>query len=416
VIGRLLRLLKLYLSTRPDLLYFSIAFSGWLSALLSAARPDVVPEFSSNRPAILFVDSSTPRSDRDAGAVSSVQFMRLFAEHGWDVFLWPFDQVDRSELRLRLAEQGIVVIVGSLGSQGFLAWYRRIGKHFQVVFLSRPAIAATLLPVVRTANPKIAYYGHDLHFVRFEQEFMLTRHRELRWLAQRFRCLERAISREVDVCYYPSMEEVDILQSLEPAARIRELPPYAFDFDCLSVPSPPAQPAFLFVGNFGHLPNRDAVQWLLEDIWPSIRQQVQGAQLTIVGADPPAPLLKSARTSADITWTGWVSDLQLSDLYRSSRIALVPLRFGAGVKHKVVAAVVQGCAVVTTETGLQGLPELVGKVGHADTPEQIALECAQLILSDELWNTRVQAARQALSARFTPAAMWQALHDLHLSA
>jgi glycosyltransferase involved in cell wall biosynthesis len=56
--------------------------------------------------------------------------------------------------------------------------------------------------------------------------------------------------------------------------------------------------------------------------------------------------------------TGWISDAQMAQYYRDARVAAVPLRFGAGVKRKVVEALSEGLPLVTTPTGVQGLPGL----------------------------------------------------------
>ena len=363
---------------------------------------------------ILFVDGSTPQGDRDAGALSIVQFMHLFVDHGWQVHLWPFDQVDRPEARASLERNGIHVILSSRRADAFRRWMRRHARQYDVVFVSRPALAAFLLPWLRQLACKFAYYGHDLHGERFKQEAMLTGQRELLLLARQYSHLERAICAAAACSYYPSAEEVHVMKMAVPQATIKELPPYAFDFLHLEPPVPPAKAHLLFVGNFEHLPNLDAALWLLDELWPRIRERLGEAHLTIAGARPPASLIQRVHAcSGDVTLTGWISEQRLQELYQCSRIVVVPLRFGAGVKHKVVAAIMQGCPIVTTDVGLQGLPELEGVVGLANNASEFARECENLIGNDHLWSSRVRSARTALASRFSRDSMWRALQDLH---
>lgn len=340
--------------------------------------------------------------------------MQLFADHGWQVHLWPFDQLDRSPARSDLEKKGIQVILSSRRSDAFDDWIVRNPGLYDVVFVSRPALAAFLLPSLRRCTATFAYYGHDLHGERFQQEAMYTGHRELLFLSRQYSKLEQLICAAADCSYYPSAEEVLVMKRAVPSAKIKELPPYAFDHLHLELPCPPANAQLLFVGNFDHIPNLDAALWLLDQIWPWIRGRLPSAHLTIAGARPPASLARRAESlGGEVTITGWIPDQYLHELYRTTRIVVVPLLFGAGVKHKVVAAIMKGCPVVTTDIGLQGLPELEDVVGLANNPREFAKECERLVVEDVLWFARANAARQALASRFSCDSMWRALEDLH---
>jgi glycosyltransferase involved in cell wall biosynthesis len=315
-------------------------------------------------------------------------------------------------MRRHLEKQNIQIALSAHGD-GLRSWLSRHSTKIAVILLNRPAMTASLLPLLLGGNYKLAYYGHDLHSHRFLAEAAQTGHWEIRLLAKRFKKLETHIARVVDYCYYPSPDEVAVVQRLAPSAKVKELPPYFFDFKQIDSTSPPPGGNLLFVGNFGHVPNVDAAIWLIQEIWPKIRACVDNVHLTIAGSNPPASLIQLARDTECVEITGWVTDEQLLHLYSKSRIAIIPLRFGAGVKHKLVTAVVQGCAVVTTETGLQGLKELEGSVGLANSSDEIASECQLLIMNDDFWSFRVGSARKALADRFTADAMWRALSDLH---
>lgn len=409
---RLKRFLKLYLVSQPSLVYLFLGLRSLIASGPTDAQQAHLP-FPGRT--ILFVDGSTPQCDRDAGALSIVQFMQVFVDHGWQVHLWPFDQVDRPHARSTLELRGIHVILSSRRAEGLRRWMSRQSGLYDVVFVSRPALAAYLLPWLRRFTRKTAYYGHDLHGERFLQEGLLTGQRELLLLSRRYSKLEKMICAVADCSYYPSAEEVSVIKKAVPQATIKELPPYSFDgLQQQPPPSPPVGAQLLFVGNFEHLPNLDAALWLLDELWPRIRASLGVAHLTIAGACPPTALIdRSQSYGGEVTLTGWITDQRLDELYRDSRLVIVPLRFGAGVKHKVVAAIMQGRPIVTTDIGLQGLPELQDVVGLAGNAHEFAQECEKLVGNDELWSARVHAARQVLSARFSRQAMWMALRDLY---
>jgi glycosyltransferase involved in cell wall biosynthesis len=411
---RFKRILKLDLASRPRLIFLLLMLRHLFASKATHIPLPVEGDCDRSAPAILFVDGSMPRDDRDAGAVSICQFMQLFVDHGWQVYLWPFDQIDRPELRSELASMGIRVVLSSRRAAALPIWLHGNAARFDVVFVSRPALAAYLLPWLKKRHFQLVYYGHDLHGERFAQEAALTGYWELGRLARRYHMLEKYICSAVDLSFYPSVQEVDALKSAVPEAKIMDLPPYGFDFSTLAAAVPPAGAQLLFVGNFGHLPNVDAAFWLVDEIWPSISKLMPEAKLVIAGSAPPASLRRRVqRSTLGITLTGWVSKQRLDAIYRESRAVIVPLRFGAGVKHKVVSAVVRGCPVVTTEIGLQGLDELISIVGLAHDPVEFSKQIQPLIDNDQLWISMVQSARTALSSRFSSDTMWKALRNLH---
>lgn len=410
MLRRSLRFLKLYLAGKSSYVYLFLIVRGWL---YSRAFSSQLPDRRLAR-TILFVEGSTPQCDRDAGSLSIIQFMQLFASHGWQVHLWPFDQIDNLQARSDLERKGIDVILSSRRPDALRTWMSRRASQYNVVFVSRPALAAFLLPWLRNRIGKFAYYGHDLHGERFLQEALLTGHCELRLLSRKYRKIEREICLTADCSYYPSAQEVQIMKASLPEASIKELPPYVFDSFDLEIPVPSAGAHFLFVGNFEHLPNLDAALWLLNEIWPSLRERLGDAHLTIAGSRPPADLIQRARPDCDnVTITGWISDQRLNELYRASRVVVVPLRYGSGIKHKVISAIMKGRPVVTTDIGLQGLPELEDSVGLACNNLEFVRHCELLVNNEQLWSSRVLSARTALAARFSRESVWKALQDLH---
>jgi glycosyltransferase involved in cell wall biosynthesis len=97
--------------------------------------------------------------------------------------------------------------------------------------------------------------------------------------------------------------------------------------------------------------------WLASTIWPDVVAVIPEARLCVVGSSPPAEI--SGLASPSILVTGHVSDEVLALLYSSSSACIVPLRFGAGVKGKVLESISLGAPVVTTPTGVQGIPNAV---------------------------------------------------------
>lgn len=110
---------------------------------------------------------------------------------------------------------------------------------------------------------------------------------------------------------------------------------------------------FLSIGNFRHAPNWDAVLWMKSTIWPLIRQQLPQAQLHIYGAYTPPKATALHNASDGFHIMNWAEDaLQVMS---AARVCLAPLRFGAGIKGKLVDAMLCGTPSITTPIGAEAM-------------------------------------------------------------
>ena len=110
---------------------------------------------------------------------------------------------------------------------------------------------------------------------------------------------------------------------------------------------------FIYLGNGKHLPNIDAVQWLKKEIWPRILEIVPWAQLHIYGAYLPRNVLQLHKPSEGFNVRGRATSV--NKVMGRARVNLAPLRFGAGLKGKLIDAMYNGTPSVTTSIGAEGL-------------------------------------------------------------
>jgi len=107
-----------------------------------------------------------------------------------------------------------------------------------------------------------------------------------------------------------------------------------------------------YIGNFSWVQNRDAVDYLLTDIWGSIRKKYPGVKCRIVGKNPPSSLVPKAREQG-ITIETDVDDIRR--VYASTDILLAPIRVGGGTKFKILEAMASGVPVIATKRGIEGI-------------------------------------------------------------
>jgi glycosyltransferase involved in cell wall biosynthesis len=209
--------------------------------------------------------------------------------------------------------------------------------------------------------------------------------------------LEKRVWGLLDVIYYPSESEVDyvcgFLHVKGLSARVLPIPVYAFDtFAENAADNLPKRRDIIFVAGFGHTPNGDGAEWLVHQVMPLVWQEQPHVHLYLVGSNPSEQV--KALAGKNVTVTGFVSDEQLARRYGEARVAVAPLRYGGGVKGKVVEAMRFGLPIVTTSVGAQGLSAAENAIAVEDHKAPFAHAVLELLNSDELW-ARASAAELA---------------------
>jgi len=360
------------------------------------------------REMILVIDHYIPQPDRDAGSRTMWCVMRAMLRMGLVVKFWPqngFYDPDYIDL---LQQAGIEVILGEEFGHNFSGWLAANGDRLKYVFLSRPTVAPEFLPLVRKkSRARILYYGHDVHHERLLMEHRLFGSEAARREAAKMKKVEESIWRAVDVVYYLSREEVETVRCAVPGVQARTLPIFFFD-EAPRVDGPGPRKDILFVAGFGHSPNVDAAKWLVQTILPLVRAKAgRAVHLWLVGSNPTEEVERLA--GGDVSVTGYVSDERLLQFYASARVAVVPLRVGAGMKGKVIEALHYGIPLVTTPVGAQGLDGLESVVAISADENVIAEEICALLRDDERWKQASRKQMEYIQGRFSVDAMEEAL-------
>ncbi len=208
--------------------------------------------------------------------------------------------------------------------------------------------------------------------------------------AKEFQAIESEAARTTDLTLAISREEKDLFLADNPAANIDVLGNF-FEPETDPIPEPEKRAGLLFVGSFVHAPNTDGILWFAREIYPLVKQKYPSVSLHIVGNYPPTEV-QSLSEDPDIVVHGWVPDL--TDLFRSTRVFVAPLRYGAGVKGKVGLAMSKGLPVVTTAIGAEGMNLTSGgDCEIVDSAGDFARETIFLLSDDDHWS-RISAQGQ----------------------
>ncbi len=376
----------------------------WLgiSTYLRYRRLARLPDFSS-RKTILIMDNRVLRPQDSTLGRSNDLYNRLLQALGWRVLLMPYssgwDGVDDGPYgahwdepyAVQLRQQGLVVLAGWFFRWRRQSWLRRNAAAIDYVLFRFPDAAEAYIPLFRAhSTAKLIFLAPDLNAVREQREYAATGKLAALKRAQRFAQREHALFQAADAVLTRSSEEHAWLAARY-GSKVLRMPLFFYPTLPVIQPVPPASQIMLFVGSFAHRPNPDGIHWFVQSCLPLLLQQCPGAKLVLAGPFAKADIF--ALQAAQIEVLGRVSDEQLTTLYQQARVALAPLRFGAGVKGKVIEALAHGVPVVTTRFGVEGMPGLDEIINPTDTPVAMAAALAQLLTDDQAWR-RMSAAGQ----------------------
>lgn len=230
---------------------------------------------------------------------------------------------------------------------------------------------ATLLPLVTLLNRRAhtVLTFHDVMSQKFDREkaSATTVSSRLRWswASWQARAVERLVTPRVDAAVVLSTKDRQLL----PGGHVHVLlPPLAADAP--ELPRAAEKDRLLFVAAMYREENRDGLRWFLDEMWPRVKSRRPHALLDVAGAGAGEDLEHMVEGIPGVNLLGFVEDLE--PLYAKASSVVVPLRRGAGVKFKVVDALVRGVPVVTTAVGAEGIGDPTWFAGVYDDPEDLA--------------------------------------------
>ncbi|GAB2191906.1 hypothetical protein MAH1_35150 [Sessilibacter sp. MAH1] len=332
---------------------------------------------------ILFIDHYVPFYDKDAGSKSTFLYVKSMLRLGYNVKFLGANFFPHQPYTNVLQSLGVEVIYGERYAKNWGRWLRDNSKYIDIIYLHRPHITEDFInEIYRLKNkPKLVYFGHDLHHLRLDREFEITRSISTAKLSKDWYNREVAIFNKVDVILYPSTVEVDVVKSISKKYNVHQLPLYPLELKNITYKHN-TRKGLLFVGGFGHPPNEDGVIWFLDEIFPLVLRGDPSVMFHIVGSNVPDSIL--SLSGDNIIVHGYLPDDDLDELYSTIRVVVVPLRFGAGIKGKVLEAIQNNIPIVTTSIGAEGLPKANEVMMIEDNPESFSKAILSLYSDREI--------------------------------
>lgn len=331
---------------------------------------------------LLFIDYEVPHYDMYAGSRTNFMYLLLLAKMGVSVKFMPADFRRVEPYSSELNRAGIETLDGKRYRDNWESWLRDNGDSIDFVFLHKPEPALKFLDLIKKhVKGLIIYQCHDLHHLRLQRKYETEKQLQVQHEARRYEVLENRIFSASDVILTFSSFEQKIISSRFPHKTVKTVPLFFYD----DVHSPDhdfsKRKDLLFVGGFGHTPNRDAIAWFCKHVLPDITPEIPNIILHVVGSNPPAEI--RSLESDNVRIHGQVSDDDLQALYARVKIVVLPLRYGAGVKGKTIESLYYGVPIVASSISLEGI-EGIEKITTAhDDPRDFAAEVVSLYKDDD---------------------------------
>ncbi len=316
-----------------------------------------------NRPLALVIDDRLPTPDQDAGSNAILDHMQSLIRLGYQVAFAPRDMSIKGGYARALKRLGILCF-GAPYYGSVEEVLRRHDTTISLVYLHRVTTASLYGELVRELCPKarIIYSVADLHFLRIGRQAALEGRPALSGQSRQLQAKEIAAARLADAVITHSAIEAATLRKMLPGLNVHTVP--------WSFASQPPRTSFAnrtglaFIGNYAHQPNVDAAAFLVQHVMPRVWQQDASIECLLVGSNMPDAL--SRLTGGRITALGQVPDL--NSVFNRVRLTVAPLRFGAGLKGKVLQSLAAGVPCVCTPIAAEGMAwpsALTGLIGRS---------------------------------------------------
>lgn len=341
----------------------------------------IAKDRSKNKKHILVVDHYVPQHDHDAGGRCTYMYLKAFVNMGMQVTFIGDNFAYSVPYSQELLEMGIEVLYGSYYKMHIREWMEQNLKFFDIVYLQRPHISIKYIDMVRElGRAQIFYFAHDLHHVRLSRQYELTGDKESLIEAEKWKKIELELFDKSDVGHVVGSFEQQYMQELYPEMPVRNIPLYIFERTYQKKQKDFSdRKDILYVGGFGHPPNIDAVLWFAAEVFPHVLENFPNMKWHVVGNKPTEEIL--ALASDNIIIEGFVSDSKLEEFYNNCRLAVVPLRVGAGVKGKIIESAYYQLPVVTTDIGAEGISREEGALVVENDASKMA-ECICRLYED----------------------------------
>ena len=351
---------------------------------------------------LLIIGQTFPEPTTTAAGGRMLQLIEMFISHGYAITF--ASSASSSEKSFNLDSLGVATQKITINDSSFDDFVRQLNPT--LVLFDRFITEEQFAWRVTQSCPKALKIldTEDLHFLRKARQQALKNATDVkdanlftetakREIASILRCDLSLIISEFEMKLLTDTFAVskEILYYLP--FMVTKLP------DSSNFPEFEQRTNFMTIGNLLHGPNVDSVLYLKKEIWPLIKKQLPQAELYIYGNYAPQHILELHNQKQGFYIMGWADSV--AHVMQKARVCLAPLRFGAGLKGKLLDAMLYGTPGVTTSIGAEGMYGDLPMPGViADTPERFAEHSVAIYSNKIKWQENAQRGVEIIKARY----------------
>lgn len=344
-----------------------------------------------------------PEPKSSAAGTRMLQLIKLFQKQGFSVVF--ASAALESDFSFDLKSIGVTCQKIALNSSSFDLFVKELNP--EIVLFDRYVIEEQFGWRVYENSPNSLRIldTEDIHSLRlarqnavkkkmeFQLSDLLTEPIAKREIASILRCDLTLVISEFEMTVLSAIFKID--------SNLLYYLPLFYDSDAVTDPLLEFEEKkdFVFIGNFLHEPNWDAVKQLKETIWPHIRKLLPEAKMNVYGAYPSQKVLQLHHPKEHFYIHGRADDAE--EVIQKAKILLAPLRFGAGLKGKLLEAMQLGTPSITTAIGAEGIIDNELWNGFVeDDFDTFALKAVTLYQDKILWKQSQKAGFDILKDKF----------------
>lgn len=279
--------------------------------------------------------------------------------------------------------------------------------HYDTIGLARYLKYAPKVPSVLT--------HHNIESNLMERRSKVERTAFGRWYVARqarlLRDYEASQSPKFDVNVMMSSTDEKDLLAMAPAVRTA-IVPNGVDIEYFKPLEAVVEPAIIYTGGMNMFANEDAVMYMLRDMWSEIKAAVPDVKFYVIGQDPTREILDISKQDASVIVTGFVDDIR--PYVAKSAVYVVPIRVGGGTRLKVLDALAQGKAIVSTSVGCEGIEVTNGlDICIEDDSKGFIRRTVELLKSRDRREELGKSARRLAVERYSWAGIGQVLDGVY---
>ena len=241
----------------------------------------------------------------------------------------------------------------------------------------------------------------DLHCLRQARQLAIKENREFTFDDLFLDVAKREIASilRCDLSLMVSEIEIELLQNQFKVSKdlLYYLPIFAEKLN--EIPTFNERNDFVFIGNFLHEPNWDCVKYLSDAIWPLLHKKLPEAKLLIYGAYPSQKVLELNKPKQNFYIKGRADDA--FEVVKNAKVVLAPIRFGAGIKGKLIEAMQCGTPSMTSSIGAEAMAGNIDWNGFIkDNPNEFVDAAVQLYYNENLWEQSQENGFEILDKRY----------------